>query len=88
MTKHKITEHHYSAETGKTWTVDVGHTTNIRRTVSELAEKRRAGDIPATLSSWTVGSKKRVVAQFASRLFDRQMADQEAFFDSLADAIE
>ena len=67
-----ITEHHYQIKGGRTWSVDVGTTTNIRRAISQLSGKRREGDMPITLSHWTIGTK-RVAAQSATRLFDRQM---------------
>jgi len=84
--RHTITEHHYCLNRGS-WTAEVGHTTNVRKTTTALAEQRRTGDLPATLSHWTIGTK-RVAGQSASRLFDRQMDAKTAFFDSLGDAIE
>jgi len=85
--KHLITEHHYAMYGGKSWSVNVGTTTNIRKTISKLADQRRAGDIPATLSHWMVGGK-RVVGQSASKLFDRQNAERRDFFNSLGEAID
>lgn len=69
--KYPIIEHHYEVEAGIWTEAHVGTTTNTRRTIEELANQRREGDLPTTLSHWTVGDKS-VVAQSALTLANRQ----------------
>lgn len=85
--KHPVTEHHYNVYNGEWWSVDLGTATNIRRKTTELADQRREGNLPPTLSHWTIGSHK-VVGQSAIRLFDRQEEARADFFADLADAID
>lgn len=71
MSRHAITEHHHDLRTRRRWSVLVGTATSARRAISTLADRRRASDIPETLTHWTVGTHS-VVAQSAWTLSERQ----------------
>ena len=66
-----VVEHHYDVQAGKFFDVEAGVVTNVRRAVAQLAERRRAKDMPPTLSHWQVG-ELRVVGQSLLTLMDRQ----------------
>jgi len=89
--KYKVIEHHFDyrregyvnkdgVETNvlKSWQVEIpSPPTNSRRKIHEiLADKRRSGDMPDTLSHWSVhgaGASSTVVGQVALTLWERQM---------------
>lgn len=66
-----VVEHHFDARAGQFFAVEAGVVTDVRQAVVKLAGRRRAKDMPPTLSHWKVGAL-RVVAQNALTLMDRQ----------------
>lgn len=69
--RYEIVEHHFDFRSGREWEVPAGSVTNLRKTVAKLADQRRSGEMPETLSHWTVGDY-RVYGQSASTLGERQ----------------
>jgi len=70
--KYPIIEHHYEVSGGLWTELHAGITSNKRKTIEALAERRRAGkDLPSTLAHWTVGDHL-VAAQNLMELANRQ----------------